>query len=156
MDMPIMRPIPIHTKGIGPFKKIWRWMTSVRQWEIIEDYRFNLDGVLVIIPKGFVFDGASIPRPLWAILSPTGLLFIPGLLHDFGYRYNYLLVICHDGTYVKYMSGRGKLFWDKVFYRASMIVNGVNIVSSIAFLALVLFGGHAWRAWRTKNKMHAK
>ena len=49
----------------------------------MEDWYFRLpkNKTIIKIPKGFEFDGASIPRPFWWILSPVGLLFIPGLVH---------------------------------------------------------------------------
>ena len=81
------------------FLRIWRWITSIRKWKLTEDWEFKLpyDEPVIIIPKGFVFDGASIPRPLWGILSPTGLLLIPGLIHDFAYRYDYLWALDSEG-----------------------------------------------------------
>ena len=64
------------------------WIFEVRKWELMENWYFTLnDDVQIVINKGFVFDGASIPRPLWAFLSPVGLLLIPGLIHDYGYKF---------------------------------------------------------------------
>ena len=36
--MPVMRPIPIRTKGKGFFKGILLWLLGVRHWEIAEDF----------------------------------------------------------------------------------------------------------------------
>ena len=56
------------------------------------DFEYTLpDGREIVIPEGFVFDGASVPRLLWGLLSPTGLLLIGGLVHDFGYRFDLLV-----------------------------------------------------------------
>jgi hypothetical protein len=41
------------------------------------------DGTEIILPADFELDGASIPRIFWGILSPVGLLLIPGLIHDY-------------------------------------------------------------------------
>ena len=43
----------------------------------------------VTIPKGFVYDGASVPQWLWSItgLRPDGLIRAAALVHDFFYRY---------------------------------------------------------------------
>ena len=38
------------------------------------------------IPKGFVFDGASIPRLLWAYKPPDGIHRAPCLHHDWDYQ----------------------------------------------------------------------
>ena len=93
MILPKIQPIAIPTKGLSYWKRVWVWWTCVRKWQLIEDWYFYIPDTpyKFIIPKGFVFDGASIPRFLWVLLAPTGILFIPALVHDFAYQYNYLL-----------------------------------------------------------------
>lgn len=150
MDMPILRPIPIPTKDVNAFKRVWRWFTIIRQWEVVEAYYFFFNGFLIFIPKGFIFDGASIPRIFWAILSPTGLLMIPGLFHDYGYRYNFLWVMMPEGPR-KFYEGAGKAFWDRLFMKIGQQVNGVHCVNHVAWLALVLGGWWAWRGNRIRG-----
>ena len=89
MDYPILEPLPIKTKGFGWWKKLWIWISATRKFKVREDYTYYIPwlDVTVLIPAGFIFDGASIPRMFWPLLSPTGILFIPGLLHDYGYKY---------------------------------------------------------------------
>jgi hypothetical protein len=66
--------------------------------------------------EGFQFDGASIPRVLWAFLNPIGLLLIPGLIHDYGYRHRQLWIIDEDSMEaVPYMEGEDKAQWDQLF-----------------------------------------
>ena len=132
MEMPILQPLPIPTKGEGFLKRIWVWFVYSRKWRVVEDYEFKVSGDKFIIPKGFVFDGASIPRIFWFVLSPTGLLLIPGLFHDYGYRYDYLL----DTNHEKCFERSGKRFWDKLFFKLGEEVNGVHIVNMIALAAL--------------------
>ena len=148
MEMPILRPLPIPTKGVNAFKRAWRWFTVIRKWEVVEDYFFWFKGHHFFIPKGFVFDGASIPRVFWSVLSPTGLLLIPGLFHDYGYRWNYLWEMLPDGP-AKYMPGAGKGFWDKLFLQIGEQVNGVHFANGVAWLALKVGG---WGAWYSKRK----
>jgi hypothetical protein len=96
------------------------------------------------IPKGFIFDGASIPRPLWWFLSPVGLLLIPGLIHDWGYRYN-------TGSGVKSnISDRG--IWDILFRQIIKEVTDTTIIPWIAWAA-VRIGG--WKAWRKHRRNDA-
>ena len=116
MKMPKLAPITIPTKGKKPLAKLRAWITEVRQWQLVEDWQYQLpDQQTIIIPKGFVFDGASIPRLLWGLLSPTGLLLIPGLIHDFGYRYDYLWRLRSDGKVEKAYCRFGQKRWDKQF-----------------------------------------
>ncbi len=146
MNMPILRPLTIKTKGLPLFTRLKRWIFSIRQWELVVDWEYPLfDGTLIIIPQGFVFDGASIPRIFWAILSPIGLLLIPGLVHDFGYRYQYLWAIDNDGEYYKYKVGSKKPVWDQIFKEVGKDVNGMKVIDFIAWIALVIGGESAWR-----------
>lgn len=151
--MPILRPCPIDTKGCALPKRLWRWVTTVRQWEVMENWEYSLPngGPRIIIPKGFLFDGASIPRPLWGVLSPTGLLLIPGLIHDFGYRYDYLWAREVDGTLYKYGKGRGQHFWDTIFKDVGKAVNGMVIIDSMGWATLSVAGWWAWRSNRKKD-----
>ncbi len=152
MQMPELRPIPIPTKGKNIFGRIFTWVFSVRKWEVLEDWPYQLrDKTTIIIPKGFEFDGASIPRPLWAILSPVGLLLIPGLIHDYGYRYNKLLTEDKNGQKVPYKENAGKAYWDKVFRQTGIDVNGVVIIDTIAWLALAVGGWYTWWKYRRND-----
>ena len=150
MDMPVLKPIPIPTKGVGIFTRIWRWFTWVRKWEVVEDFIFQFKDLIFLIPKGFIFDGASIPRIFWAFLSPTGLLLIPGLIHDYAYRHDFLWVLCPGQT--KYREGAGKDFWDKLFMEIGEAVNGVHFANWVAWVALKVGGWTAWRHGDAKGR----
>lgn len=155
MDMPVLTPVPIRTRGKSFFARIWAWITEVRKWQVVENWEYDLDeNTRVVVPKGFEFDGASIPRPLWAILSPTGLLLIQGLIHDYGYRYDYLWAINPDAVYgyEKIHVKAGRKFWDEVFYRVGREVNGMRVINGLAWLALASMGWLAWRANRKRNE----
>ncbi len=152
MKMPVLVPIAIETKNESVFIRVWKWITSIREWELIEDWEYVLpNGPRIIIPKGFRFDGASIPRPLWALLSPTGLLLIPGLIHDFAYRYDYLWALDKDGYAYQYKAGTGRKFWDGIFKKVGIEVNGLAVIDTLAWLALAIAGWLAWRSNRKRN-----
>ncbi len=151
MDMPILKPVPIKTQKKPFFTQLWTWISEVRKWEVAENWEYELeDGTRIVIPKGFVFDGASIPRPLWAILSPTGLLLIPGLIHDFGYKFDYLWALnTEEGEkYIKVYEVSGQQFWDEMFYKVGMKVNEMEVINALAWLPLTLFGFIAWNNHR--------
>ena len=69
--MPQLRPIAIPTAGKGFWGAIWMWITGTRHWEVADDWSFTIEGQKYIIPQGFRFDGASIPKFLHTWLSPT-------------------------------------------------------------------------------------
>ena len=135
-DFPVLRP----------FKKENVWQR--RLWIIIEDWYFRLPkGTTIIIPTGFTFDGASIPRCLWAFLSPTGLLFRASIIHDFACDYGYLWKIMdshedwtHDLKYCYYGAGKEQKFWDKLFLFTSLEDNNDRgIAKYIAYFAIRLY-----------------
>ncbi|MCP4595646.1 MAG: DUF1353 domain-containing protein [Neptuniibacter sp.] len=152
--MPILKPLPIKTRGKSAFGRLKAWITEVRTWEVAENWEYQLDpDTRIIIPKGFVFDGASIPRILWAVLSPTGLLLIQGLIHDFGYKYDYLWAVNkgEGEKYIKIYEGKGQDFWDELFYRVGREVNEMKVINALAWLPLSLFGFIAWNNHRDND-----
>ena len=144
LELPIMQPLIIPTKDLPWYSALWVWMTVKRRFRIKEDYYFKmtwLPGEPVIkIHKNFIFDGASIPRLLWWILSPTGLLFVPAIFHDFGYTFN-AWVMMDDKLYEP---AKGQKFFDDQFKNFSELLNGVPLVSSSAWASLRTFGKIAW------------
>jgi hypothetical protein len=48
-------------------------------------FRYISSFGVVVIPTGFLSDGASIPRIFWSIFSPFGLYLKAALIHDFLY-----------------------------------------------------------------------
>ena len=86
-----------------------------------------------------------IPRIFWGILAPAGLLLIPGLVHDFAYRYDYLLRHPRNGGPLeKYKMGAGRRYWDDLFRDVAIGVNGFKIINRVAWLALRVGGCLAW------------
>ena len=54
---------------------------SVNRWKLTKDW--SIYGYTV--PKGFEFNGASVPKSLQWIVSPDGVLLVPSILHDYMY-----------------------------------------------------------------------
>ena len=86
-ELPNLKPLPIKTKGKGFWKGILMWLTSTRNWEITKDWKYKINDSEYVIPAGFQFDGASIPKFLRAFFSPVGVLLVGGLVHDYMYKY---------------------------------------------------------------------
>ena len=68
------------------------WLLGVRHWELAEDFNYTLNDKDYVIPAGFKFDGASIPKFLHPFFSPVGVLLMGGLVHDYAYKYETLLM----------------------------------------------------------------
>ena len=144
--MPVMIPLKIPTKGKGFFYAIWIWIMSVRNWEIGEDFHYKLYGQDMVIPKGFKFDGASVPKFLGAWLSPVGVLLLGGLVHDYGYKYATLLK--KDGTTIGVVNQQ---WMDKTFRDINIEVNGFKWLNYLAWYALRAGGFLAWNGHRKRN-----
>lgn len=150
LTLPKMQPIPIPTKRVPWYVALWRWLTWPRKWLITEEWEFVMpDETLITVPEGFIFDGASIPRPLWGLLSPTGLLLTPGLVHDYAYKYNRL----EGENGVLYSPGAGRLYWDRVFRDVAIHVNGFTPINYVLWWVLVLCGWKAWRGHRKREEV---
>ena len=149
LSMPVLKPITIPTKKATYLVALWRWLTSIRRWELQADWYwyFDTDNIEVIVPAGYIFDGASIPRIFWFVLSPTGLLLIPGLIHDYAYEHDYILTSAGD----KYRENAGRFYWDRVFRDTAIKINGFHIINYMAWFALVLGGWAAWWSHRRRG-----
>ena len=145
--MPKLQPIPIKTKGKGFWKGILMWLLSTRNWEVTEDWKYNIDGEEYVIPAGFQFDGASIPKFLRSFFSPVGVLLIGGLVHDYAYKYKTLLKKNKKQTMGEIDQKRA----DVIFRDINIIVNGFYSMNYLAYWSLRIGGFVAWNGHRKRN-----
>ena len=142
-DYPHMKPVRIATKGKGFWSAILLWVFGTRHWEIVKDFPYSLNGEDYVIPKGFKFDGASVPKFLAQFLSPVGLLLIGGLIHDYGYKYETLLL--RNG---KTIGNKDQKWMDQTFRDINIEVNGFYLLNYLAYWALRVGGFVAWNKHR--------
>ena len=142
-EMPQMSPIKIETADKGFWKAVWMWLLGVRHWEITKDFYFSLKGEEYVIPQGFEFDGASVPKFLAMWLSPTGVLLMGGLIHDYGYKYGTLLR--SDRTTI---GNKSQKWMDTLFRDICIEQNGFKLLNYLAYWALRLGGFVAWNGHR--------
>ena len=145
--MPQLRPIPIPTAGKGFWGAIWMWLTGTRHWEVADDWAFRIGGEGFIIPQGFQFDGASIPKFLHTWLSPTGVLLMGGLVHDYAYKYETLLRSGQKET----MGVIDQKKADEIFRDINIEQNGFHFLNNLAYWALRIGGFMAWNSHRKVN-----
>ena len=145
--MPQLKPIVIPTAGKGFWGAIWMWLTGVRTWEVADDWAFKIDGQWYVIPQGFVFDGASIPKFLHTWLSPTGVLLMGGLVHDYAYKYATLLKSGQKKTMGTITQKKA----DEIFRDINIEQNGFHLLNKLAYWALRIGGFVAWNKHRKVN-----
>ena len=146
-ELPHLQPIPIKTKGKGFWKGIVMWLLSTRNWKITKDWKYRMNGNEYIIPAGFQFDGASIPKFLRTFFSPVGVLLVGGLVHDYMYKYAALK-----------RTGKGGLLLvdqkkaDQIFRDINIEVNGFYFMNYLSYWSLRLGGWVAWNGHRKRNE----
>ena len=148
-EYPHMKPIKIPTQGKGFWAAVFMWLLGVRHWEIVEDFFFEVNGVEYVIPKGFTFDGASVPKFLATFLSPVGVLLIGGLVHDYAYKYEGLKPVS-DADHVL-LHTYGQKSADKLFRDINIEINGFYFLNYLAYFALRIGGWVAWNGHRKRN-----
>lgn len=106
------------------------------EYRLFGDYLYNshLDGHLIVVPEGFIYDGASVPRLAWSFMPPDGLHRAAALVHDF--LYVHLGRMAHR-TYTRAEA-------DKIFYLI-MRDSGVSYFRAKAAYLAVRAGG--WTYW---------
>ena len=144
---PELKPLQIKTKGKGFWKGIIMWLLSTRNWELTNDFTYVLNGNKYVIPAGFKFDGASIPKFLRTFFSPVGVLLIGGLVHDYAYKYETLLRENKRDTLGKISQKRA----DEIFRDININVNGFYLMNYLAYWSLRLGGFVAWNGHRKRN-----
>ena len=145
--MPKLQPVPIATKGKGFWKAIVMWLLSTRNWVLTDDWKYTIDGREDVIPAGFQFDGASIPKFLRTFFSPVGVLLIGGLVHDYAYKYKTLLEVNKKKTMGEITQARA----DEIFRDINVIVNGFYTMNYLAYWSLRAGGFVAWNGHRKRD-----
>ena len=141
--MPVLRPIPVKTKNQGVIKRFMVYMLVPRTWKLLQNWHWKYFDkekgayVELVVPKGFVCDLASIPRPFRAFFNPAGLLLLPAMLHDYAFEYNQLWQVDDNGEYVPYVpedcccSRTQKRYWDTLLFEAGRQINDSWLINKI-------------------------
>ena len=146
-ELPHLQPIPIKTKGKGFWKGIIMWLLGTRNWIILKDFKYTMNGTNYVIPKGFSFDGASIPKFLRTFFSPVGVLLIGGLVHDYMYKYSACKPADKKGQLLLVDQKKA----DQIFRDINIEVNGFYFMNYLAYWSLRLGGFVAWNGHRKRN-----
>ena len=165
IDAPSFSRVKYDFSGVSFWNKVKFVLNNPPRLILTEDMRIELtNGTVIVIPKGFITDGASVPRWFWAIpgFSPFGPLLEGGIPHDFFYQYGYFLTeydedIKYSATEISIRNQYGlhvhyfhedQEFGDKVLYETVKFSNGSSIISTITYKVLRLFGHYAWDDYR--------
>lgn len=108
------------------------WLGGQQFW-LMEEFRIQVLGRTLVLPEGFVCDGASVPRPFWGGISPLDCGEVAPLVHDWLYRtggdYGRFTREEADKVFLQHMAAAGVPWWRRY----------------PAYLAVRAAGGKAWR-----------
>ena len=146
-ELPHLQPVRIPTKGKGFWKGIVMWLLSTRNWVLTKDWEYKINDITYVIPAGFQFDGASIPKFLRTFFSPVGVLLIGGLVHDYMYKYTVCKPVSNKSALLVVDQKRA----DQIFRDINIEVNGFYFMNYLAYWSLRLGGFVAWNGHRKRN-----
>lgn len=103
-------------------------------WELSKDWHVTVRGSKETLPKGFLTDGASIPRILWRVCGHpmTTKRIIPAIVHD--------------AIYAGVILGFTRKEADEIFRDGIIEAGWPKWKAHIEYAALRLFGSPHWRA----------
>lgn len=93
-----------------------------RHRRLLRDVVVLVDGRPILIPAGFVTDGASIPRGLWNLLPPFGKYTKAAILHDWLYQFGEFTRSQADFIFLEAMKTLGVALWKRQIMYAGVRV----------------------------------
>jgi hypothetical protein len=118
-------------------------------YPITKQYHFIVLGELTIklsndeiikIPKGFEFDGSSVPRFLWFSFPPYGDFFFGAIIHDYLYSTKYKAKEIGFRKAKKF-ADKEMLLWSNILNKRTF---GKRLDNRMRYLAVLLFGRKAF------------
>ena len=120
-------PDPLKTEHLE--KRTFKLLAPFRYYVRLYD-----KSEVITVPKGFITDLASIPRPFWSIIgSPNGRYGRSAVIHDYIYR----------TPEIKYTRKRA----DEIFYEGMVYLKVNFFRRKIMYFAVRIF---AWLAWKKR------
>lgn len=127
-------------------EKVIKFFTYRRWFELYKDYVLWIPCLesYVFIPNTFVYDLASVPKLLNGFFNSNGMLLLGALPHDFGYRYECLLLI-DEMTGELYRKSFTKKELDQIFENLCSWESKFYTASKVAEFTLGVVGFFGWK-----------
>jgi len=108
-------------------------------WTLEREFSIASRGYQLVVPGGFRFDLASIPRALWSLEAPFELSIAAPLIHDWGYRHGGVFDCAPRTTFTRADVD--------AFFLDIMQQRGVSwLRRNVAYRVVRAFGAKAWQA----------
>lgn len=108
-------------------------------WELTKGFEYHVgshpSNEIIVVPKGFITDFASVPRPLWPIIDPVGKHGKAAVIHDYCYA-----TACYP-----------RLRSDAIFLEGMEVLNVELWKREVMYKAVVWCGWWAWYKHRNRE-----
>ena len=112
-------------------------ITNKSHFVLLESLSITLTNFdVIVIPKGFKFDGSSAPRFLWWLFPSYGDFFFAALVHDYLYSTKYKVEELGNKNAQKF-ADKEMLFWSNIINDKHI---GKKIDNYLRYIAVRLFG----------------
>jgi len=151
-QLPTLSPVLLSTRSMSRLRRFLS-ARKRRNFQLAVDWHVeitckknpHLSGTIVVPSrysgKRQQFDGASIPFP-WlvsaitlGVLRPLGILLTASIIHDFLFKYGFLLYRAGDCIEKRYIDRKNA---DLLFRKMIRTVNGLTFVAWVAYVAVRL------------------
>lgn len=161
IHFPVVQAIP-DEEHVRFWEKVKKFLFYRRQWEVVQNHAIwsPFFHRWIFLPKGFVYDGASVPKVLHSLLGPTGILLLGSGPHDEGYKYAGLIFFRPvDKGISKGLEVEGDLVFqliskfelDRMFRSLCKRESSLGVSTLLATLSVMIFGIFTWRGYREKG-----
>jgi len=147
-NLPTVKPLPLITRNTNIFNKYWK-LFQPRKWKLTKNYVLPLKNISILVPSPFELDFASVPRIFWPIMSPTGILLVPAVVHDFGYKYGGIIILTENNNIIFVKMTRLQI--DEVFKLLTIKINDITAGPIIAEKMVNCFGWMPWNEYRKED-----
>jgi hypothetical protein len=123
-------------RGENPVKKSRVFgNNTINQYKLLETLEIELSNKLIIvIPKNYVWDLASVPRFLWSLVPPDSDAEIAFLIHDYLYE---------NKIVSRKFADNEMMIWSKKT-NGTVNVSIKNIDNKVRYYGVKWFGRKAW------------
>lgn len=109
---------------------------------VIDLRPYSTKHIDLVVPKGFIYDGASVPRWLWSVsgLGIDGLHRAAALVHDFIYEHQGYFEDNDTGADIEISRKEADLIFKKILKEVGISSHKIFM----AYYGVRLFGQKAW------------
>ncbi|KDE74794.1 hypothetical protein FUSO7_01115 [Fusobacterium necrophorum BFTR-2] len=103
-----------------------------KQWKLLEDYYYEVNGYIIKVPTSFITDLASVPKIFWSIFPPSGKWTPAAVIHDFLYsKFN--------------DTGINRTLADRIFLLIMKELGVGYLKRNTMYKAVRIFGESSWK-----------